>query len=118
MSLVEPLAALPEGHALALPLPQGSKALFVAAARPEPVALEQARSAIEGSLANQHKGALVAADLKRLRAAAQIEYLGAFAASAPAGASPGGPAEAASAIAPAASAGIAPDTLKKGLGLK
>lgn len=120
LSVVETLASTPEGHGLVLPLPQGMKALFVLAAKPEPVALERARPAIEQFIANDRKRAAVAAEVQRLRTSAKVEYLGKFAASTPATGTPeASPPPAATTPAPeAASGALSPEALKKGLGLK
>lgn len=111
LDTVEAMAATPVGKALVTPTPQGLKAVFVMAATPSPVTLDQSRSAIELFISNDRKRALVNAEMKRLRTAAKIEYLGQFAEVA---------AGAAAAPAPAASpaSGLDAATLKKGLGLK
>jgi hypothetical protein len=84
---------------------------------------EQARPAIEQYLLNERKRKLVEDDVKALRAAAKIEYVGKFAeaaASAPAaGAAPAPtPAPAATPAAPAASGGLTATDISKGMGLK
>lgn len=113
--------------------------IVLAGSRSQPVSEEQARPAIEQFLLNDRKRKLVEDDLKAMRAAAKIEYLGKYAggpgaaASAPAAAttpSLGGtdaapapaaattPAATAAPAAPAASTGLSASDISKGMGLK
>ena len=65
--------------------------VVLAGSRSQPVSEEQARPAIEQFLLNERKRKLVEEDMKAMRAAAKIEYVGKFAegaASAPAAAAP------------------------------
>lgn len=140
LALVDPLSKLSEGQAVVQPGPGGAKVLFVLSAQDAPVTLDQARPAIEQFITQQRRRDAADAEVKRLRTAAKVEYLGAFAknaASAPAAAPAAAPASAANpdtgaadagtanassgatASAPAASpAGLDDATLKKGLGIK
>jgi EpsD family peptidyl-prolyl cis-trans isomerase len=123
--------------------PAGASVLLLVSTRPQPVELTAAKGAIEQFLINDRKRKLVADDLKAMRAAAQITYLGKFAdapkgapalapaptaadvaasAAAPLGdaaakVEPPAPQPAARAAAPAASA-LDASTISKGLGLK
>jgi len=95
---------------------------FVESRRAEPVTLEQARAAIQAAIANERKRQAAVDEVRRLRGAAKVEYVGLFAASAPEGAT--GPRDTPPATMPveaagsAASTGLDDATLKKGLGLK
>jgi hypothetical protein len=108
------------------PGPTGVQVLVVAGSRSEPVTEEQARPAIEQFLSNDRKRKLIEEDIKAMRAAAKIEYVGKFgdAASAPAGAVTAPAPAAASAAAPApaptpaASGGLNASDISKGMGLK
>lgn len=139
MNLLATLSKMKEGESLFNAAPNGASVLLLVSVRPQPVELQAARAAIEQFLLNDRKRKLVADDLKALRSAAQITYLGKFAdgpkgaASAPAGpsaadvaASAAAPladgaakADASAARAPAAAAStLDASTISKGLGLK
>jgi EpsD family peptidyl-prolyl cis-trans isomerase len=144
LSALPALARLSDGQALLEPTPVGARLIVVRSARPQPVDEARASRAIEQFLFNEQKRKLLADDLKSLRSAARIEYLGRFAASAPAGGDLLPPASAADvaasaasgleakpvnempAASPAGSVGAAsrpgsdidPSTVNKGLGLK
>jgi hypothetical protein len=107
--------------------------VVLAGARSQPVSEEQAKPAIEQYLLNERKRKIVEDDLKAMRAAAKIEYVGKFAAaaSAPAGAAVVAPATTpapapatatapatTAPAAPAASGGLSATDITKGMGLK
>ena len=92
-------AAMKDGQAVLNATPGGAQLIVLAGSRAQPVTLQQATPAIEQFLLNARKRELVAAQLKSLRDAARIEYLGAYADAAAASA----PAPAAPTFAPAAS---------------
>jgi hypothetical protein len=125
------------------PAANGVQVVVLAGSRSQPVTEEQARPAIEQFILNERKRKLIEDDVKAMRAAATIEYVGKFAeaaASAPAGAAPALAAPAASGVpalttAPAAEAasaaaapapaapaapasGLSPTDITKGMGLK
>ena len=81
------LAAMKDGQAVLSPTATGALVVVLAGSRMQPVTLEQATPAIEQFLLNERRRELVAKDLKGLRDAAKIEYLGAFAGAAAAPAS-------------------------------
>lgn len=87
MPLVDKLATLAEGQSFAFPAPNGLTVVFLAAAKSAPVGEEAAKPAIEAFLLNDRKRQLVTEEIKRLRAAAKIEYKGQFATAAAGGAS-------------------------------
>lgn len=118
--LIDRLAAAKEGQALMMPAPGGVRIVLVAAARSAPVTLDQARPAIEQALLTERRRQAVDADLKAMRQAGKVEYVGKFAmantASPTTAAAPAAPAAAASA---APAAGVDDAEVKKGLaGLK
>jgi len=132
---LDAIAALKDGQALALPAANGLQVVVVLGSRSQPVAAEQARPAVEQFLLNERKRKLMEDDVKSLRAAAKIQYMGAYAdgAAATATAAPVNPAPAttpatpptAEAATPApagatasASAPLGGGNISKGLGLK
>jgi EpsD family peptidyl-prolyl cis-trans isomerase len=116
---LEAFAKMKDGQAMMVPAQNGLQVVLLAGSRSQPVTEEQARPAIEQYLLNDRKRKLVEEDLKAMRAAAKIEYVGKFAqaaASAPAAAPATAPAVPA---APAASAGaLNSSDISKGMGLK
>ena len=110
---LEAFSKMKDGQAVINQAPNGMQVVVLAGTRSQPVTEEQARPAIEQFLLNERKRKLVEADVKALRAAAKIEYVGKFAEGAPGSAS----APAASA-APAASSGLNATDISKGMGLK
>jgi len=94
MASLDAIARLKDGQSLVNRSPNGLVVLFLAGSRSQPVSLEQARPAIEAFLWNQRKSEAVQKDMKAMRAAAKVEYVGKFAesaasaASAPASAAP------------------------------
>jgi len=115
------IAKMKDGDSVANVTASGLQILFLAGARSQPVNDVQAKPAIEQFLTNQRKGELVQKDIKALREAAKIEYIGKFAEK---------PADAASAAAPqvapggsqapasAASGAMDANTIAKGMRLK
>ena len=120
-------AAMKDGQALLNATATGAQVIVLAGSRSQPVTLEQATPAIEQFLLNERKREILAKDMKAMREAAKIEYLGKYAeaaASAPAagGASASAAPTPAPATAPspaaAASAGLDASSISKGMGLK
>lgn len=117
---LDAFARLKDGQAVLSPSPNGATVIVLAGSRSQPVSEEQAKPAIEQFLLNDRKRKLVEDDVKAMRGAAKIEYIGKFvggAASAPAQAAPATPAPAPTA-APAASGGLSDSDISKGMGLK
>jgi 3-deoxy-D-manno-octulosonate 8-phosphate phosphatase KdsC-like HAD superfamily phosphatase len=78
-----------DGQAAMVTTASGVQVVVLAGSRSQPVSEEQARPAIEQFLLNDRKRRLVEDDIKSLRFAAKIDYVGRFAelaASAPAAA--------------------------------
>ena len=115
---LEAMAKMKDGQAMVVPSPTGATVIVLAGSRMQPATEEQSRPAIEQFLLNERKRKLVEDDMKALRAAAKVEFVGKFAeaaASAPAVApAPTAPAPAA----PAASGSLSNSDINKGLGLK
>lgn len=133
LNMLDAFAKMKDGQAVLAPTPTGAQVIVLAGSRTEPVDEARARPAVEQFLWNDSKRKLIDADMKSMRAAAKIEYVGKFAeaaASAPVGAS--APAAAAPAAAPAsaatppaatppaapASSGLSAADISKGMGLK
>lgn len=86
-------AGMNDGQALLNATPTGAQVIVLAGSRSQAVTLDQAKPAIEQFLLNERKRELIAKDLKALRDAATIEYVGKYAdasASSPAAAAAGG----------------------------
>jgi EpsD family peptidyl-prolyl cis-trans isomerase len=138
LNLLPTLSKLNPGQSVLNVSPAGASVLVVLNAKAQPVDEKQAQGAIEQFLFNDQKRRLVSEDLKALRAAAEITYLGKFAGlgkvgsagssfSAPSpadvaasavGANPSLQSPAALPISPAASGSLDNKTITKGLGLK
>lgn len=82
MDSLEAFAALKDGQATFTVTPSGAQVLLLNGSRSQPVSEDQATPAITQFLLNERKRKLIAEDLKSLRAAAKIEYVGNFAQSA------------------------------------
>ena len=134
LSMLEGFAKMKDGQAMLLPSATGAQVIVLAASKSEPVDEARAKPAIEQFLSNEAKRKLIEADVKAMRAASKIEYLGKWAAPAasgpdgavaapvlaPATAAPTSSSAPATAAAPASSgAGADADAISKGLsGLK
>ena len=79
LNVLDGLSRMKDGQATINQGPNGVIVAVLASSRSQPVSEEQARPAIEQFLLNERKRKLVEDDLKTLRAAASIEYLGKFA---------------------------------------
>jgi EpsD family peptidyl-prolyl cis-trans isomerase len=119
LKMLDAVAKLNDGQAMLVPTGIGAQVIVLAGSRPEPVDEARAQPAIEQFLLNEAKRKQVDTDIKALRAAAKIEYVGTYAnaaASAPA-ATPALPAIAASA--PEGLPGtLDPQSIGKDMGLK
>jgi EpsD family peptidyl-prolyl cis-trans isomerase len=85
-SSLSALSKMSDGQALLAAAPNGVQVIVLAGSRSQPVTEEQARAAIEQFIVNERRRKLIDEDVKALRAAAKIEYLGAFAGAASPGA--------------------------------
>jgi EpsD family peptidyl-prolyl cis-trans isomerase len=119
LNMLDGFAKMKDGQAVLTPTATGAQVIVLSGSRSEPVDEARAKPAIEQFLLNDAKRKVIEADMKAMRAAAKVEYVGKFAegaASAPAGAAP----EAAAPAAPAqaASKGLTAEDISKGMGLK
>lgn len=115
LNMVDTFAKMSDGQALLSPSATGAQVIVLAGSRSEPVDEARARPVIEQFLLNDAKRKLVEADIKAMRSAAKIEYVGQFAqgaASAPAAAS------ASEAVPAASDGGLSSTDISKGMGLK
>jgi EpsD family peptidyl-prolyl cis-trans isomerase len=83
LNTLEAIAKMKDGQAMVVPTPTGAQVVVLASSRSQPVSEEQARPSIEQYLLTERRRKLVEDDMKALRAAAKIEYLGKFAGAAP-----------------------------------
>ena len=120
---LDAFAKMTDGQAMLNQAANGVQVVVLAGSRSQPVSEEQARPAIEQYLLNERKRKLIEDDVKAMRAAAKIEYVGKFAEGAP-GAAPAAapaattPATTPATTAPAASGGLNATDINKGMGLK
>jgi EpsD family peptidyl-prolyl cis-trans isomerase len=83
LASVEQFAALKDGQAVLVARPNGARVIHLVASRSQPVTMDRATPAIEQYLLNERKRKLIADDIRALRSAAKIEYVGKFAGNAP-----------------------------------
>ena len=117
LNSLESFARMKDGQAAIVPAANGVQVVVLAGSRSQPVSEEQARPAIEQFILNERKRKLIEDDVKAMRAAAKIEYVGKFAESA-ASAAAAAATIPAPAAAPAASGGLSSTDINKGMGLK
>lgn len=125
LAIVDQLAKVGDGESLFITAKDGFKAVLVVATRAQPVTFDQAKPAIEQFLTSERRREFAQKEVKTMREAAKIEYLGKFAEKPASGAQPASGAESSVASTPslAASPASAPsldaDALSKGIsGLK
>ena len=120
---LDAFAKMTDGQAMLNQAANGVQVVVLAGSRSQPVSEEQARPAIEQYLLNERKRKLIEDDVKAMRAAAKIEYVGKFGEGAPGAAAAASapattPATTPAATAPAASGGLNATDINKGMGLK
>ena len=76
---LDAFARLRDGQALLTIAPGGAQVMYLVASQLQPVSLESGREAVEQLLLNERRRRRIEDDLKALRAAARIEYVGRFA---------------------------------------
>jgi EpsD family peptidyl-prolyl cis-trans isomerase len=114
LEILPRLHKLKDGQALTLQANNSLNILVLAGSQTQPMAREQATQVIERYLTNARKRELAEAELKKLRDAAKVEYLGAYADAgkvqtpAPAAAAPQATPQPAEGAAPAAAPAPAP----------
>jgi len=104
LASLDKFAAMKDGERTFTPTPQGAQALILVGTRAQPVDEQRAAPAIEQFLLNERRRKLVEDDLKALRGAAKIEYIGDYAK----GAAPDSPAPSASEAAPESAVSVVP----------
>ena len=114
LNMLDTFAKMKDGQAMLFPSATGAQVVVLAGSKSEPVDEARAKPAIEQFLANDAKRKVIEGDVKAMRAAARLEYVGNFAAGA---ASAVVAAPAAPAPTPAAG-GLDAEAISKGLGLK
>lgn len=125
LTIVDRLAKVGDGESLFITAKDGFKAILVVASRAQPVTFDQAKPAIEQFLTAERRRQFALKEVKAMRDAAKIEYLGKFAEKPASGAAAASAADSSVASTPsvAASTASAPavdaDALTKGIsGLK
>lgn len=78
-AIVDKIAALHDGQALVIPVQGGLRMIFVAASQAAPLNEEQAAPLIAQHLLGERRREAASQELKSLRAAAKIEYVGKYA---------------------------------------
>ena len=91
LALLDRFAAMKDGERTLNPTPRGAQVIVLVGAREQAVDEQRATPAIEQFLLNERKRKVVEDDLKALRAAAKIEYVGEYANAAKAASAPGEP---------------------------
>ena len=79
LATLDKFAAMKEGERSLNQTPQGAQVVILAGTRGQPVDEQRATPAIEQFLLNERKRKIVEDDLKALRAAAKVEYVGEYA---------------------------------------
>jgi hypothetical protein len=110
------LAKMQDGQAVLNQGANGVQVLVLASSRSQPVSEEQARPAIEQFLSNERKRKLVDENVKAMRTAAKVEYVGKFG-EGPPGAAPQAATPASAVVAPA-NGKLSANDISNGMGLK
>jgi EpsD family peptidyl-prolyl cis-trans isomerase len=120
LNMLDTFSKMKDGQAMLLPTASGAQVIVLAGSKSEPVDEARAKPAIEQFLLNDAKRKLIDSDMKALRAAARVQYVGKFAEGGAAAAASAAKATAeAAAVAAQPKAGdLATDAINKGLGLK
>jgi EpsD family peptidyl-prolyl cis-trans isomerase len=79
MNVLPSLAKLRDGQSLMVPSGTGAQVLALVESRLQPITEERARPAIEQFMINERKRKVINDDVKALRTAAKVEYMGKFA---------------------------------------
>lgn len=78
LALLDRLASVKPGRGIVVPADDGLRIILVVLAEPAPVTLEQTRPSIEAFLLNERKRVVVEREMKALREATKVEYLGKY----------------------------------------
>ena len=117
LNMLDTFAKMKDGQAMLVPSANGAQVIVLAGSKSEPVDEARAKPAIEQFLLNDAKRKVIEADVKGMRAAAKVEYVGKFAEAA-ASAAAAAPAPVAAPAAQPAPGGLDADAISKGMGLK
>jgi len=79
LAIVDQLLKVNDGQSLFITAKDGFKAILIVASKEQPVTFEQAKPAIEQFLTVERRREFAQKEMKNLRAAAKIEYIGKFA---------------------------------------
>lgn len=79
LAAVDKFAALKDGQSIFNTVPGGVQVVFLAGSRSQPIDEQRAVPAVEQFLLNERKRKVVEDDLKALRAASKVEYVGEYA---------------------------------------
>ena len=129
LNLLDAFAKMNDGQAMLSATPSGAQVVVLVSSRLEPLSEEQARPSIEQFLVGEARRKLLEAELKSLRGASTIEYLGKFAESPASSVGGGKELPIAAATSPAASStagplpapvasGMSAEDISKGMGIK
>jgi len=119
LNSLDVISKMKDGEAVPSLTPNGLQVLFLVSSRAQSVDEANAKPVIESFLLNQHKSDLAQKNLKALRDAAKIEYVGKFAEAAPQAVHPTSAPVAGKAEAPeTAASGMDQGTIAKGMGIK
>ncbi|MFZ2653239.1 MAG: EpsD family peptidyl-prolyl cis-trans isomerase [Burkholderiaceae bacterium] len=119
LNLLDTFLKMKDGQAMLVPSANGAQVVMIAGSKSEPMDEARARPAIEQFLLNEAKRKLIESDVKALRVAARVQYVGKFAeGAASAAAAAKATQEAAAAAAKPREGGLEADAINKGLGLK
>jgi EpsD family peptidyl-prolyl cis-trans isomerase len=114
LNMLDTFAKMKDGQAMLVPSATGAQVVVLTGSKSEPVDEARAKPAIEQFLLNDAKRKIVESNLKSMRTAAKIEYVGKFAE----GAAAAAPATAPAAATATAKGGLDADAISKGMGLK
>ena len=120
LNMLDTFSKMKDGQAMLVPSANGAQVIALAGSKSEPVDEARAKPAIEQFLLNDAKRKIIEADVKGMRAAAKVEYVGKFAeaAASAAAAAAAAPAPVAAPPAQPAPGGLDADAISKGMGLK
>jgi EpsD family peptidyl-prolyl cis-trans isomerase len=79
LNMLDAFAKMKDGQSMMVPTPTGAQVIVLAGSRQAPVDEAAARPAIEQFMLNERKRKLIDENMKAMRAAAKIEYVGKFA---------------------------------------
>ena len=118
LNMLDTFAKMKDGQAMLVPAATGAQVIVLTGSKAEPVDEARAKPAIEAYLLNDARRKVIDADMKAMRAAAKIEYMGKFADGAASGPAAAAELVAVPAAPASASKGLSAEDISKGMGLK